>query len=209
MRLDRLTTFAQAARAASPENISRVLSARDNALRAAWSATGTRELFTAGSAGFRFPAIRNRYAAVLAFLKSRELAEHVARLAKITPPRVVVGMRVDYAVVWRADYLSQTDPEKYARCKAEILAAQCRANGVPADVVKVDAIPGAIRVYRVEAHTDAAGLVQLNYRPDLPLREFVRLSWSFGCQPRVFNPWIPVGFEEQNGLDYFGGEVKR
>ncbi len=41
---------------------------------------------------------------------------------------------------------------------------------------------------------------------DVPLREWVRLCWKRGVNPRVYNPYLPHGYEEQNGLDFFGGE---
>lgn len=46
----------------------------------------------------------------------------------------------------------------------------------------------------------------LKRRPGPSLREQIRQCWARGVNPRVFNPWLPVGLEEKLGLDYFGGE---
>ena len=44
---------------------------------------------------------------------------------------------------------------------------------------------------------------------ELPLlREQVRRSWARGVNPRVFNPFLPHGYEEQEGIDYFGRDLR-
>jgi hypothetical protein len=49
----------------------------------------------------------------------------------------------------------------------------------------------------------------LRLKPDIPLRETVRLCWKRGVNPRVYMPFLPHGYEEQEGLDRFGGERNR
>lgn len=50
-----------------------------------------------------------------------------------------------------------------------------------------------------------ADAVRAKNAPALDRREWVRRCWSYACQPRVFDPYLPAGFEEQNRLDYQGG----
>lgn len=37
--------------------------------------------------------------------------------------------------------------------------------------------------------------------------EVVRLCWKREVNPRVMYPFLPHGFEERHGLDYFGGKA--
>lgn len=60
----------------------------------------------------------------------------------------------------------------------------------------------------VWAKTTLIGWEIIRRRPALPLVERVRLCWKRGANPRVDMWWLPVGYEEQNGLDYFGHYVK-
>jgi hypothetical protein len=61
-------------------------------------------------------------------------------------------------------------------------------------------------VYRVYGCLDAASLDQIARRP-VDLVERVRLCWKRGTNPRVSMPFLPHGFEEKHGLDFFGGRV--
>jgi len=45
-------------------------------------------------------------------------------------------------------------------------------------------------------------------RPGPTLREQVRLCWKRGVNPRVYSPFLPHGYEQSVGLDYFGGETE-
>ena len=45
------------------------------------------------------------------------------------------------------------------------------------------------------------GLRALDYLDGPSLVEQVRMSWRRGVNPRVYNPFLPVGFEEKHGLD--------
>jgi hypothetical protein len=66
--------------------------------------------------------------------------------------------------------------------------------------------PDGFRVVAlVEAEVDAGVLKRL---PGVPLREWVRLCWKLGCNPRVYNPYLPHGYEEKNGLDFFGNDLR-
>jgi hypothetical protein len=48
----------------------------------------------------------------------------------------------------------------------------------------------------------------LRRRSSPTLREQVRLCWARGINPRVLNPFLKPGYEEQEGLDYFGRDLR-
>jgi hypothetical protein len=41
------------------------------------------------------------------------------------------------------------------------------------------------------------------------LREWVRRCWKIGSNPRVYNPFLPHGFEEREGISYHGEDLRR
>ncbi len=49
--------------------------------------------------------------------------------------------------------------------------------------------------------------VEIVKRRPLPLRAQIKACWKSGANPRVFNPFLPPGYEESVGLDYFGGNL--
>lgn len=61
--------------------------------------------------------------------------------------------------------------------------------------------------FEVWARTTELGSLILEHKPEGTLRDFVKGCWKKGINPRVLNPWIPAGYEEANGLNYFGGEA--
>ena len=60
--------------------------------------------------------------------------------------------------------------------------------------------------FEVWVKTDEVG-VEILKRKQIPFVEIIRLSWKRGGQPRVNYPFLPYGYEEQNGIDYFGNVV--
>ena len=95
-----------------------------------------------------------------------------------------------------------TDDAGYARRRCQIDAHPWLARGVRCDVV-ADAHGSAARAW-VEGELD----VEVLRRVGVSFREFVRLCWKLGSNPRVYLPTLPHGFEEQQGLDYFGNDLR-
>lgn len=101
---------------------------------------------------------------------------------------------------------------KYARAAAETVADKARFHEVEAEVKTVatgsrDRWGIAYDTYAVFAKTTAAGARLLAFKEEPPLRERVRLSWKRGVNPRVDMPFLPFGYEESHGLDYFGNDL--
>lgn len=44
-------------------------------------------------------------------------------------------------------------------------------------------------------------------KPEVPLREWLKMCWKQGVNPRVYNPFLRYGLEEELNLDYFGNDV--
>ena len=44
--------------------------------------------------------------------------------------------------------------------------------------------------------------------PKWDLREMVRRCWAKGVNPRAYNKQIPIGFEEVQGLDFEGRDLR-
>jgi hypothetical protein len=104
---------------------------------------------------------------------------------------------------------------KYARNSVQFVADKAIFYGLLAEVREIDShnvqswssgMMTYIR-YGVFINTTEIGFKQLSYRHDIPMREWVKSCWKNGVNPRVYNPWLPHGYEESVGLDYFGGEI--
>jgi hypothetical protein len=84
--------------------------------------------------------------------------------------------------------------------KAEISVERCLSRS---------AWHSSYNVYEVWVWVDSNIDVEILRRTSpMSLRETVKWAWGNGVNPRVFWPMLPCGYEEKNGLDYFGGEVK-
>ncbi len=130
----------------------------------------------------------------------------VPRSPRLRPP--------EHAAVPSSSYHTQGfGSMKYARAAAESQADAARAIGIPAEVHLIESryVPGfgcgtTEGTYIVLADCDPLGWQVARWRTPLPLREVVRLAWKRGINPRVGMPFLPHGYEESVGLDFFGGE---
>jgi len=86
----------------------------------------------------------------------------------------------------------------YARLRVEV----CTFNGVPA---RMEPVPDQ-NAYAVLVHGDLLIAKLLRYAPEPSLRDLVRWCWKHGVNPRVYWFWLPAGYEDRVGLDYFGGD---
>jgi hypothetical protein len=118
-----------------------------------------------------------------------------------------------------SSYSTQTQSVRYAEMAAEMDADVARANGIKVTIVKANE-------RRVESHypiyssvelcdfivsvfvADEIDVEILKRRPGPTLREQVRLCWKRGVNPRVYNPYLPPGYEERQGLDFQGNDLR-
>lgn len=172
----------------------------------------------AGAAAFM--ALRDKHTPQIEARASACYAEHEAlrrRLYNLAPHAEVRPAGPNgywYALELRTswDYSTQGyGAGKYAEGAVQFTADVARAlgfvDGVDLVVLRVpyhteDAWLAAVRV------EDAIDVEIVKRSPPPPLREQVRLAWKRGVNPRVFNPFLPHGYEEQAGLDYFGRDLR-
>jgi hypothetical protein len=91
---------------------------------------------------------------------------------------------------------------RYARIRCQIDATWWSSKGVRCDVL--DEEHGSAARAWVAGELDVEVLRRLH----VPLREFVRLAWKLGGNPRVYLPGFPHGYEEREGLDFFGNDLR-
>ncbi len=63
--------------------------------------------------------------------------------------------------------------------------------------------------FNVYANCDATTCEIVRRKPGLTLRDWVKAQWKRGVNPRVISPFLSPDYEAKNGLDYFGGELKK
>ena len=105
---------------------------------------------------------------------------------------------------------------KYAENAAQQYVDKAEANGVRAEIREIVTThddhrghKNSFADFQVWVCCSQDGLNILRYKPQIELREWVRLCWKRGSNPRVYNPWLPHEYEEKNGLDYFGNDLRK
>jgi hypothetical protein len=99
----------------------------------------------------------------------------------------------------------------YANAYAEAALDPARLIGIKCAVTREERVTqGGYKFaeYVARANVEADLDVEILRRRTVDLREWVRLCWKRGVNPRVFQPHLPHGYEEKHGLDFFGGERK-
>ncbi len=102
---------------------------------------------------------------------------------------------------------------RYADRQAQMIADKARYHGLTAEVRP----EGTARTenrwgityqdYAVWVNTDEDGWELLRRKAEVPLKEWLRLCWKRGVNPRVYDPFLRPGLEEELGIDYFGNDV--
>lgn len=105
-------------------------------------------------------------------------------------------------------YSSQTQPEHYAEGDAKRQQSICEMNGVECKRTCERQEISPYLLHKIWIKSTQTGSEILKRKP-YSLRDFVKYSWKNGVNPRVSNPFIPYGFEEENGLDYHGNDLKK
>ncbi len=199
-------------------------------VQAEWKKTQGRKKYSFGKAAIALPnfaelkapfvvradAIAKEQDAESEALKKRldKLAEQI----EITP-----DMKLAEKATWTmygsrstGDYGSQGfGAEKYAREAARGVLDHLEANGIAGEIREDRREPNIVCgwsmscvTFQVYAACSATVCEIVRRKPGVSLVEWVRLQWKRGVNPRVTNPFLPPGFEEKHGLDYFGGYKK-
>jgi len=92
--------------------------------------------------------------------------------------------------------------EKYTRHAAQQVVDDLEHLGLSGEIIPTQ--DGGFDV--VALLEDAELDVEIfRFAPNISLDEWVRRCWKAQCNPRVYSPFLPHGYEEKNGLDFFGG----
>lgn len=117
-------------------------------------------------------------------------------------------------VSWSSTYSSQGfGALQYAVGAAELKADHARYHSLEVKIERTNAHTTkdwgiAHADFEVWVKASPLDLAILDRKPGPTLREAVRLSWKRGVNPRVFNPFLPHGYEEKVGIDYYGNDLK-
>ena len=130
-------------------------------------------------------------------------AAEAFRAAAVGLPGPVLGKNPVAVLIYSNAYTSAG--ERYNRGRAELYVAELAAVSIPAKVS--DTAEGGYWKVLVSVEDPELDAELVKFASP-PMRETVRLAWKLGLNPRVYFPFLPHGFEEANGLDYFGGETK-
>jgi len=108
---------------------------------------------------------------------------------------------------------------QYAKSVSDAKVDKATKYGIPAHVVTISkprkeqpyyaskgwVVPD-VR-FQVWVALDEVGCAILERKEDVSLREWVRLCWKRGVNPRVYAPMLPAGYEDKHDLDYFGNDL--
>lgn len=142
--------------------------------------------------------------------KKKDLKERLKELAtKCTKEDIPITEEFQLMeTVWESTYRSQGfGARKYAQMNAENMADHARYYEIPVEVRQSEKKLTNVTLcdFGIWAKTTREGWELIRHLPGPSTKEWVRMCWKRGVNPRVYNPFLPYGYEEQNGLDYFGG----
>jgi hypothetical protein len=150
----------------------------------------------------------------------QQLAEARKRLVERGLRPVAGDKRLKLGEVWESSYSTQGfGARQYAEGSAKLRALNAQALGIKTEIETTvrrfdhsvcwsgnrETATFHVWVF-VESETDVEIIKQC---PAMTLRDQVKACWANHVNPRVFNPFLPVGYEESVGLDYFGGETRK
>ena len=145
---------------------------------------------------------------------ARKLAD-LAKDPEVTIPILPVDQKVRWKVSSTDTYRSQGFGQmKYAQQAAEANADKVKLHGLTPEIRRanehsyVDCCHNTMHSceFEVWVNTTELGLKLLELKPDVSLRDWVKSCWARGVNPRVYMGLLPNGYEEEQGLDYQGGE---
>ena len=117
------------------------------------------------------------------------------------------GFRTEY-VGLEPTLLGEPGPEWWTQEGKELVLSQTKHEWVEPPKVEGGGVNGC-ETYRVEVRVESeVDVAILKRKPGCSLREHVRRCWKGGINPRVGNPFLPYGYEEREGLDYQGRDLR-
>ncbi len=142
-------------------------------------------------------------------METAALDKQLAELAEDLPLE-----RTDSEVRWDFNYDSHFASQgygaaNYAKNSLRLKGLKAQLHGLDVDVREIDPVAAAgSHCFGLFVKTTEKDLAILDAKPDPELREIVKFCWGSGANPRVYFPMLPHGFEERNGLDFFGNDIQ-
>ena len=134
------------------------------------------------------------------------MEDRLWRCAADCPVPVATDRMTVVAHAWTASYHTQgLGAACYARGAVEGAADTARAAGLDVEIHYRKDILGSVEAW---ANTTELGAALLRYKPGPSLREQVRSCWARHVNPRVYHPFLPAGYEESEGIDCFGHDLR-
>jgi len=151
--------------------------------------------------------------------RERKINKLLDGLAKELPVQVSKNWK-KYDSVWESTYSSQGfGSYKYAKERAEKIADDIKVNGVPVKIeIETKKFEGSGSIFssrnshstfNIYVKADKVNREILKRKPGVTFREWIRLCWKRGVNPRVYNPFLPHGLEEKLEIDYFGNDLRK
>lgn len=113
-----------------------------------------------------------------------------------------------YAHYYADEYRTQGGgAEHYAKVRAELTAANVRADGIKAEVRRYTSAADTLPFFAVYVYCAEADLKILRCKSGLAFGKLVQLAWKMGANPRVYFPFLPHDFESKHGFDQFGNDL--
>jgi hypothetical protein len=135
----------------------------------------------------------------------RKLLDSTADIERPLPGAVQVVAYYHYTGAYSSQGYAA---ERYLRVRLGMAVTALHRVGLAARIEEKDGkATGNVTVGVEDAEVDGI-IAKARASRGLDLRESVRCAWANGCNPRVFWSFLPHGYEEKNGLDFFGGEVR-
>lgn len=140
------------------------------------------------------------------------------RLQELADTIVIMDdLKIDDKALWAkysanstSDFSTQCDSSKYTRAAADMNCEHVKYCGIQAEVRQepIKTQFSDLEYYNVYAGCSSEVCEIIRMKDGPPLRTIVKRLWSTGTNPRVLMPFLPHGYEDSVGLDYFGKEKK-
>lgn len=141
-------------------------------------------------------------------LETVALNKQLAELAEDLPLE-----RTEDEVRWDFNYDSHYASQgygaaTYAKNFLKLKGLKAQLHGLDYEVREMDpVVDGGSRCFGLFVRTTEEDLAILDAKPEPGMKEIVQFCWRSGANPRVYFPMLPHGFEEQNGLNFFGNDI--
>lgn len=131
------------------------------------------------------------------FNKEKRIIGRMNDLAEILEVKTRKECRELFHCIYISTYSSQGfGDERYAHVSAKLSLDKAKYFGIDGEVVKEG------DKFCVYVFTSAVEVEVLKLK-HLPTEIFVKNCWSYGCQPRVFIPFLPHDYEKEHGINFW------